>query len=144
MIIDKIDALITQLRDLQDAMKDQPNNTDFQALFDQAFDNVSEVAETVSGHSMDDGKFSKNLIDEDIIVEEDSTQIQNEIVKNALETSPLHSALIIKQNIDGSAQINFQGGGSHHVVGGDGGAVNALLKAYGNRISKIEYFDNLS
>lgn len=44
--------------------------------------------------------------------------------------------LTIKQNDDGSAEINFPGGGKHRVWGGVGGPVKALIEAYGKRINQ--------
>ena len=40
---------------------------------------------------------------------------------------------------DGTAQINFRGGGWHHVSGGIFGPIQALKDAYGPRIASINY-----
>ena len=43
--------------------------------------------------------------------------------------------LTIEQNADGTATINFPGGGQHTVTGGN--AVKALQDAYGSRIGNV-------
>ena len=63
--------------------------------------------------------------------------VGKDTVDNVSDTNSVNNDLTVVRYLDGSAKINFQGGASHSVRGGLGGPVNALVEAYGYRISKI-------
>ena len=55
------------------------------------------------------------------------------------KTKDYNNKLEVVSNQDGTAQINFLGGGFHHVSGGIFGPIQALKDAYGSRIDSISY-----
>ena len=57
--------------------------------------------------------------------------------QNNIDGKNLTSALKIVTNDDGSAQINFSGGGYHRVTGGSLGPVKALEDAYKYRLNSV-------
>ena len=53
------------------------------------------------------------------------------------------NSLTIIRNSDGSAMINFPGGGSHKVSGGPNGPIQALRDVYEQRLSKKSFSEEL-
>ena len=145
-----LEKLVIELRELGNSLKSTPakNSLDFS----EVLQNIQDISEDLRDlHT----RTNSTISDEAEVVEDQlSTQIPLSAAQfdkmtpeqeTTSETEPSlansnqikNNNLVIRQNIDGSASIDFGGGAYHHVSGGTGGSVKALLEAYGERVSKI-------
>lgn len=145
-----LEKLVIELRELGNSLQRTPaeNSLDFS----QVLQNIQEISEDLRElHT----RTNSTISDEAEVVENQiSTQVPlsaaqfDEMIpekETTSETEPSpensnqmkNNNLVIRQNIDGSASIDFGGGAYHHVSGGTGGSVKALLEAYGERVSNI-------
>lgn len=71
-----------------------------------------------------------------------STEFSDLLSEALSQSSEKTDSLIIIENLDGSAEIQFPGGGKHTARGGPFGPVAALLEAYKGRIMGIKRMES--